>query len=187
LYLDEDIDGETLVLLQQEEILKIFPRIKDRVKFVDLRAKLIANSKEQHTDADEITGNLFESTLPSSASSQFLDTSQHNGLTASSILITNVGNQNGETFNDQSSNIDCNDPSSNVGCNDLSSNVDCADSDYLHVESRLPMDYIGPTLSTRMQHYVDENNLSKFNPHTTLRSELLSLLFDDVTNTHQLL
>ena len=31
------------------------------------------------------------------------------------------------------------------------------------------------------------NNISKFNPHTALRGELLSLLFDDVTKSHKLL
>ncbi|CAF4990120.1 unnamed protein product, partial [Rotaria socialis] len=37
-----------------------------------------------------------------------------------------------------------------------------------------------------MQHHIDDNNISKFNPHTTLRGELLSILFDDVTTSHQL-
>ena len=41
--------------------------------------------------------------------------------------------------------------------------------------------YEVPQLTVRMQHYIDDNNISKFNPQTTLRGELLSILFDDVT------
>ena len=51
----------------------------------------------------------------------------------------------------------------------------------------LPIDYEGPQLTLRMQNYIDENDISKFNPHTNMRSELLSLIFDDVTKSHQLL
>lgn len=51
----------------------------------------------------------------------------------------------------------------------------------------LPVDYEGPQLTLRMQKYLDENDISKFNPHTSMRSELLSLIFDDVTKSHQLL
>ncbi|CAF1293238.1 unnamed protein product [Rotaria sordida] len=149
---DEDIDGATVLLLQQEDIVKIFPRIKDRVKFVDERKKLIENFKEHRTDTDEIT-----------------DVPQHNDLPNSSILVTTEENQNDQTGDD------------------ISSNIDCHDNDDFHAKSRLPTDYTGPTLSVKMQYYIDKNDLSKFYPHTALRAELLSLLFDDVTNIHQLL
>ncbi|CAF1348898.1 unnamed protein product [Rotaria sordida] len=148
----EDIDGATVLLLQQEDIVKIFPRIKDRVKFVDERKKLIENFKEHRTDTDEIT-----------------DVPQHNDLPNSSILVTTEENQNDQTGDD------------------ISSNIDCHDNDDFHAKSRLPTDYTGPTLSVKMQYYIDKNDLSKFYPHTALRAELLSLLFDDVTNIHQLL
>lgn len=71
----------------------------------------------------------------------------------------------------------------------LSSNVNITDdnNDNIYVKRSLPPDYQGPNLTNKMQRYVDENNISKFNPHTALRAELLSLLFDDVTKTHQLL
>ncbi|CAF3495494.1 unnamed protein product [Rotaria socialis] len=152
LCLDEDIDGATLLLLQQEDIVKIFPRIKDRVKFVDQRTKLIESFKEHDPDTDEIT-----------------DVTHHHDLPDSPVLLAAEENQNGQTRDDISSNIDCNEN------NDL------------HVESRLPTDYTGPILTTRIQYYIDQNNLSKFNPHTTLRGEILSLLFDDVTKTYNLL
>jgi hypothetical protein len=125
---------------------------------------------EHHTDTNEITGNLFESTLSSSTSSlYFSDASQHNGSSDSSVLVTTEENENGQTGDD------------------ISSNIDCHDNDDFHVESRLPTDYTGPTLSARIQHYIDQNNLAKFNPHTVLRAGLLSVLFDDVTKTHELL
>jgi len=131
---------------------------------------LIEKFKKHHTDTDGFTGNLFESTLSSSTSSlYFSDASQQNDSPDSSVLVTTEQNQNGQTGDD------------------LSSNIDCDDNDDFHVKSRLPADYTGPTLSERIQYYIDQNNLAKFNPHTTLRAELLSLLFDDVTKTHQLL
>lgn len=55
------------------------------------------------------------------------------------------------------------------------------------IKAMLPVDYEGPQLTLRMQKYLDENDISKFNPHTSMRSELLSLIFDDVTKSHQLL
>ncbi|CAF1923331.1 unnamed protein product [Rotaria magnacalcarata] len=100
---------------------------------------------------------------------RFLDVTHHHGLPDSPVLVTAEENQNGQTRDDISSNIDCNEN------NDL------------HVESRLPTDYTGSILTTRIQYYIDQNSLSKFNPHTTLRGEILSLLFDDVTKTYNLL
>lgn len=70
---------------------------------------------------------------------------------------------------------------------DISSNIDCDDNDDFQIKSRLPTDYTGPNLSARIQYHIDQNHLAKFNPHTTLRAELLSLLFEEVTKTHQLL
>ncbi|CAF4562808.1 unnamed protein product, partial [Rotaria magnacalcarata] len=57
----EDIDGSTLVLLQHNDIAEIFPRIKDRVKFIDQRAKLASNLNEQNENTDETTTiNVFD-------------------------------------------------------------------------------------------------------------------------------
>ncbi|CAF3060653.1 unnamed protein product [Rotaria sp. Silwood2] len=166
----EDIDGATLVLLQPDDIVKIFPRLRDRVKFVDQRTKLVEKFKECRTDADEFTGNLLESTLSSSTLSlYFSDVPRNNGSPDLSVLITTEVNQNDEI------------------CDDTSPNIDCHDSDDNHVESRLPTDYTGPILSSRIQYFIDQNNIAKFNPHTTLRAEILSLIFDDVTKTHNLL
>ncbi|CAF4642148.1 unnamed protein product, partial [Rotaria magnacalcarata] len=65
------------------------------------------------------------------------------------------------------------DPSSNIVCSD-------DDNDDALTKATLPIYYEVPQLTVRMQHYIDDNNISKFNPHTTLRGELLSILFDDV-------
>ena len=108
-------------------------------------------------------------TLYSASSSLFLDVSHHHGLPDSFVPDSDEENQNGPTGGDISSNIDCNEN------NDL------------HVESRLPIDYAGPALSTRIQYYIDQNDSSKFNPHTALQGELLFLLFDDVTKKHDVL
>lgn len=155
--------------MQQEDIVKIFPRIKDRVKFVDQLKRLIEKFKERNADIDEITGNLFESVLLFLASSFFLDISIHHGLLDSSVIGATEENQNGQTSDDIPSNIDHNEN------NDLS------------IEPRLPADYSGPSLTAKIQYYIDQNNSSKFSPHTILRGELLSLLFDDVTKTYNVL
>lgn len=150
--------------------MKIFPRLRDRVKFVDQRTKLVEKFKDGQADADEFTGNLVESTLSSSVSSlYFSDVPRHDGSPDLSALITTEVNQNNEI------------------CDDTSPNIDCHDSDDNHVESRLPTDYTGPILSSKIQYFIDQNNIAKFNPHTTLRAEILSLIFDDVTQTHNLL
>jgi len=149
---------------------------------------LIEKFKKHHTDTDGFTGNLFESTLSSSTSSlYFSDASQQNDSPDLSVLVTTEQNQNGQA-GDENQNGQAGDENRNGQTgDDLSSNIDYHDNDDIHVKSRLPADYTGPTLSERIQYYIDQNNLAKFNPHTTLRAELLSLLFDDVTKTHQLL
>ncbi|CAM4827088.1 unnamed protein product, partial [Rotaria magnacalcarata] len=154
--LDEDIDGETLVLLQNNDIMNIFPRIKDRVKFIDLRSKMISNLNEQDENNDESTGVLNENTIRGSS----------------------VSNEAQQSNNDIDPMTDP-DPSSNIVCSD-------DDNDDALTKATLPIDYEVPQLTVRMQHYIDDNNISKFNPHTTLRGELLSILFDDVTTSHQL-
>lgn len=156
--------------MQQDDIVKIFPRLKDRVKFVDQRTKLIEKLKEHRTDTDEFTSNLHESILSSSTVSvYFSDAPEHNGSPDLSVLITTEANRNDET------------------CDDTSSNIDCHDSDDIHIEPRLPVDYTGPVLSSRIKYFIDQNDTAKFNPHTKLRAEILSLIFDDVTKTHNLL
>ncbi|CAF4397044.1 unnamed protein product, partial [Adineta steineri] len=51
----EDIDGATLALLQHNDLIQIFPRVKDRVKFVDQRAKLILYYNDQQANKDAAT------------------------------------------------------------------------------------------------------------------------------------
>ncbi|CAF1935955.1 unnamed protein product, partial [Rotaria magnacalcarata] len=152
----EDIDGETLVLLQNNDIMHIFPRIKDRVKFIDLRSKLISNQNEEDENNNESTGVSNENTKQSSS----------------------VSNEAKRSSNDIDPMTDP-DPSSNIVCYD-------DDNDDALTKATLPIDYEVPQLTVRMQHHIDDNNISKFNSHTTLRGELLSILFDDVTTSHQL-
>ncbi|CAF1586208.1 unnamed protein product, partial [Adineta steineri] len=51
----------------------------------------------------------------------------------------------------------------------------------------LPDDYEGPNLTSRMEEYIEQENISKFNPHTRTRSEVLTLIYDHVTKSYDLL
>ncbi|CAF4761408.1 unnamed protein product, partial [Rotaria magnacalcarata] len=63
----------------------------------------------------------------------------------------------------------------------LSSSINFPDdNDNIYTTAKLPSYYQGPDLPIRIQHYIDDDNIAKFNPHTALRGELLSLVFDDV-------
>ncbi|CAF4312263.1 unnamed protein product, partial [Rotaria sp. Silwood2] len=168
----EDIDGSTLVLLQHNDIAEIFPRIKDRVKFIDQRTKLTSNLNEQNenTDATPAT-NVFD--LTPSSSFKPVDSLQENDTLDSSVL-----RESSQSNNDIHQTTDAN----------LSSSINFPDdNDDIYTTAKLSSDYQGPDLPIRMQHYIDDNNISKFNPHTAWRGELLSLLFDDVTKSHKLL
>ena len=70
---------------------------------------------------------------------------------------------------------------------DGSSNSPLNDNTIIHNKAILPDDYEGPDLTIKMQQYIPQQDISKFNPHTKMRSELLSLLFDDVIKSNQLL
>jgi len=168
-YLDEDIDGGTLALLQHNDIVQIFPRIKDRVKFVDQRAKLILNFNEQDENNHGTRSNQFDSTSSLQPEGEL----EENGITDSF-----VSNKSKESINQTDQITDPN----------VSSDINSSDDiDNIYTKVKLSDDYEGPDLTIRMLQYVDENDISKFNPHTSMRSELLSLLFDDVTKSHQLL
>ncbi|CAF4695721.1 unnamed protein product, partial [Rotaria socialis] len=158
----EDIDGATLALFQHNDIIQIFPRIKDRVKFVDLRTKLISNLIEQDEKNSENTSNLFDLTLPL-LSFKSVGVSKENDTSTSSSSNEDL------QLNSDPSNLNGSDDNDNTCITVLS-----------------PADYEGPNLTMRMQQCVDDNNLSKFFPHTAMRSELLTLLYDDVTKSHKL-
>ncbi|CAF2951727.1 unnamed protein product [Rotaria sp. Silwood2] len=168
----EDIDGSTLVLLQHNDIAEIFPRIKDRVKFIDQRTKLTSNLNEQNenTDATPAT-NVFD--LTPSSSFKPVDSLQENDTLDSSVL-----RESSQSNNDIHQTTDAN----------LSSGINFPDdNDDIYTTAKLSSDYQGPDLPIRMQHYIDDNNILKFNPHTALRGKLLSLLFDGITRSHKLL
>ncbi|CAM4939601.1 unnamed protein product [Rotaria socialis] len=158
---DEDIDGATLALFQHNDNIQIFPRIKDRVKFVDLRTKLISNLIEQDEKNSENTSNLFDLTLPL-VSFKSVGVSKENDTSTSSS-----SNEDLQLNSDNNQIVDS-DPSSLNGSDD---------NDNTCITVLLPADYEGPNLTMRMQQYVDDNNLSKFFPHTAMRSELLTLLY----------
>lgn len=159
-----------MVLLQDNDITQIFPRIKDRVKFVDQRKKLILKLNEQNENTDGTTTNPFDS---SSSSFKSVDSLQENDISGPFVL-----NENNQSNNEVHQTTDTNLSSNTTGLDD---------SDGIYDKVRLPEDYEGPDLTKKMQQYVDDNNISKFNPHTAMRGELLSLLFDDVTKSHQIL
>ncbi|CAF2958839.1 unnamed protein product, partial [Rotaria sp. Silwood2] len=164
----EDIDGTTVALLQQNDLIQIFPRIKDRVKFVDQRTKLILDFNEQQVNKDATTVDASDS---ASRLVQSYDQSENNDSPNSLDANENIGTNNRASTTDP-------DSSSHFPLND--------DTD-IHSNAALPEDYKGPNLTIKMNEYIEQNNISKFNPHTKMRSELLSLLFDDVTKSHQLL
>ncbi|CAM4975126.1 unnamed protein product [Rotaria socialis] len=167
LYLDEDIDCSTLVLLQQNDVCEIFPRMKDRVKFIDQRLKLVSSCNspsENNTSATD----LFHST---SSLSQGVDESQENDSPNSSFVH---GNKQADNVHE-------------TALSDSSSNLYTSVNDDISPQPKLPLDYEGPHITSRMKQFIEDQNLSKFSAHTKLRSELLSLLFDDVTNQYQLI
>ena len=70
---------------------------------------------------------------------------------------------------------------------DDSSNSPLNDNTIIRSKAILLDGYEGPDLTIKMQQYILQQDVSKFNPHTKMRSELLSLLFDDVIKSYQLL
>lgn len=165
--LEEDIDGQTLALLQQSDICEIFPRIKDRVKFIDYRTKLISSSKDQNLIINTIATNTSNSVLSTIQSGNEI---QENADLNSSSSITNITNGVAQE-------------------NDLNStsNPQPLVDNEMNVKPRLSTYYEGPQLTDRMKQYIEQYNWSKFNAHTKMRSELLSMLYDDVTKTYNLL
>ena len=169
--IEEDIDGSTLVLLQHNDIVQIFPRIKDRVKFIGQRTKLISNITEQRQSSNSVTGSLFL-TEYSPSSFKSLDPLIENNTSSPSL------------FND---NVELNSDNNQITDSNALNQTNSDDNDYNLMKVRLPPDYEGPNLPMRMQQYIDDNNLAKFLLHTAMRSELLSLFFNDITNSYKLL
>ena len=75
-----------MALLQQDDIIQIFPRIKDRVKFVHRRTELISNLNEDE-GFDGVINNSLKS--KSSSLSQSSDLLQQNDLPNSFTLTGN--------------------------------------------------------------------------------------------------
>ncbi|CAF2919182.1 unnamed protein product [Rotaria sp. Silwood2] len=140
----------------------------NRVKFVDQRTKLILNFNEQRADKHAATVDVSNSTSPL--------VQPYDELEKNDIPNSFDANENIET-NSRASTTDP-DSSSNFPLNH--------DAD-IHSKAILPDDYEGPNLTIRMEEYIEQNHISKFNPHTKMRRELLSSIFDDVTKSHQLL
>ncbi|CAF1297592.1 unnamed protein product [Adineta steineri] len=166
---EEDIDGATLALLQHNDLIQIFPRVKDRVKFVDQRAKLILYYNDQQASKDAATLGVSDSTL---SGVQLYDELENNDMLNSVDANENIVTNNRASTTDSGS-------SSNLPAND--------DDGDIYNKPMLPDDYEGPNLTSRMEEYIEQENITKFNPHTRLRSELLSLIYDNVTKSYDLL
>ncbi|CAF1163253.1 unnamed protein product [Adineta steineri] len=165
----EDIDGATLALLQHNDLIQIFPRVKDRVKFVDQRAKLILHYNDQQASKDAATLGVSDSTL---SVVQVYDELENNDMLNSVDSNDNIVTNNRASTTDPGS-------SSSLPANDDDGDIDN--------KPMLPDDYEGPNLTSRMEEYIEQENITKFNPHTRLRSELLSLIYDNVTKSYDLL
>ncbi|CAF4200728.1 unnamed protein product [Rotaria sp. Silwood2] len=172
-----------LIKIDMEHCFNIYPHCLDmyvieqtnyinvlthRVKFVDQRTKLILNFNEQRADKHAATVDVSNSTSPL--------VQPYDELEKNDIPNSFDANENIET-NSRASTTDP-DSSSNFPLNH--------DAD-IHSKAILPDDYEGPNLTIRMEEYIEQNHISKFNPHTKMRRELLSSIFDDVTKSHQLL
>ncbi|CAF4408002.1 unnamed protein product, partial [Adineta steineri] len=132
-----------------------------RVKFVDQRAKLILYYNDQQANKDAATLDVSDSTL---SVVQVNDELEHNDMLNSVDANDNIEINNRASTTDPGS-------SSSLPLND--------DAD-IHSKPMLPDDYEGPYLTSRVEKYIEQENMSKFNPHTRLRSELLSLIYDNV-------
>ncbi|CAF1521470.1 unnamed protein product, partial [Adineta steineri] len=158
----------TLALLQHNDLIQIFPRVKDRVKFVDQRAKLILHYNDQQASKDAATLGVSDSTLSVVQVYDELENNDMlNSVDANENIVTN--NRASTTAPGSSSSLPLND-----------------DAD-IYNKPMLPDDYEGPNMISRMEEYIEQENITKFNPHTRLRSELLSLIYDNVTKSYDLL
>ncbi|CAF1447139.1 unnamed protein product [Adineta steineri] len=144
--LEEDIDDATLTLLQHNDLIQIFSRVKDRVKFVDQRTKLILHHNDQQANRDAATLDVFDSALSL--------VQVYDGLENNDMLNSVDANENIE-INSRASAID---PGS-------SSSLSLNDDADVHTKPMLPDDYEGPNLTIRMEEYIEQENISKFNPH----------------------
>ncbi|CAF1297631.1 unnamed protein product [Adineta steineri] len=165
---EEDIDGATLALLQHNDLIQIFPRVKDPVKFVDQRAKLILYYNDQQANKDAATLDVSDSTL---SVVQVYDELENNDMLNSVDVNENIVTNNRASTTDPGS-------SSSLPLND--------DAD-IHSKPMLSDDYEGPNLTSRMEKYIEQENISKFNLHTRTRSKLLTLIYDHVTKSYELL
>ncbi|CAF4075964.1 unnamed protein product, partial [Adineta steineri] len=135
----EDIDGATLALLQHNDLIQIFPRVKDRVKFVDQRAKLILYYNDQQANKDAATLGVFDSTL---SVVQVYDELENNDMSNSVDANENIviNNRASTTTLGSSSSLPLND------------DVD------IDNKPTLPDDYEGPNLTICKRKYSDDNN-----------------------------
>ncbi|CAF1477620.1 unnamed protein product [Adineta steineri] len=149
--LEEDINDATLALLQQNDLIQIFSRVKDRVKFVDQRIKLILHHNDQQANRDAATLDVFDSALSL--------VQVYDGLENNDMLNSVDANENIEINNRASAT----DPGS-------SSSLSLNDDADVHTKPMLPDDYEGPNSNSRMEEYIEQENISKFNPHKNKKS-----------------
>ncbi|CAF1297573.1 unnamed protein product [Adineta steineri] len=141
----------------------------NRVKFVDQRAKLIVYYNDPQANKDAATLGVSDSKL---SVVQVYDELENNDMLNSVDANENIVTNNRASTTDLGS-------SSSLPANDDDGDIDN--------KPMLPDDYEGPNLTSRMEEYIEQENITKFNPHTRLRSELLSLIYDNVTKSYDLL
>ncbi|CAF4460083.1 unnamed protein product, partial [Adineta steineri] len=132
------------------------------------RAKLILYYNDQQANKDAATLGVSDSTL---SVVQVYDELENNDMSNSVDANENIiiNNRASTTTLGSSSSLPLND------------DVD------IDNKPTLPDDYEGPNLTSRMEEYIEQENISKFNPHTRTRSEVLTLIYDHVTKSYDLL
>ncbi|CAF4162667.1 unnamed protein product [Adineta steineri] len=143
--LEEDINDATLALLQQNDLIQIFSRVKDRVKFVDQRAKLILHHNDQQANRDAATLDVFDSAL---SLVQVYDGLENNDMLNSVDANENIEINNRASATDPGS-------SSNLSLND--------DADVAHVspEQSDPDRYTSSQLNITTSRNIDDENISE--------------------------
>ena len=164
LFLEEDIDGETLWLVSTLDSVKtFFPKSKEQLLFLREREKLFAaDPKVDDINENEIHGGSSIVTLhpispPSSAP-------------ISPSLMTHIL----EKPIDQSSIHDITTDQSSDSIMDV------------ETKARLPYEYLIPSLLLSLLKDIGRGDLSKFNNHHRNRQILMDTLFFDLTTKYNL-
>ncbi|CAF0915667.1 unnamed protein product [Didymodactylos carnosus] len=172
----EEADGETVLLLQENEILQIFPKLKDRVKFKSERQLLFGNTYA----TDRQSQQLQQLHLVSTEFEQPLH--KNDNIPATGQILT-IGFIDGEDFlSDNSVTVTTvetneNDQESDIGINNQTNiNIQPLSSDFKIL-----------TIPRKVQQIIDNNDLIKLAGHTNHRRMLLEAVYNDLITSYGLL